>query len=485
MPITSSHRFTFLPCLFVASFLLLGCDGGGVSTGDSVPGGSTGADLGSTPLPAPGDIPNPGGGGGGSGGGDGGGSGGGGSGSGGGGSNGGSGGSGGGDGDGGDDECEIPGTGGTDSVIVNPGSGEDATLRVEEEIGSVSDACGNLSLAITTVNTTSFQVVLVGDSFGDDIVTRELLSPDSETLVSDNDPLFLTGAVIFDPGINNSVNALTYPTRFADDDVENGTYTQIVEFVNGENVTYNGQVIAKRDPDLSEGVLRINYFLVGDEAGSGAGRAAVDTARQRVRVLYAGMGIDVDEQVFDVSSDTGIIPLPLAGSNFYLSQTGAGNVPRYALNIFVGAEISASSDTSAGAAPLEDVLGVAPSIVGAGVPTIKSAVAISLVEHGGIDGNYSAEETEILAQTMAHEGGHFLGLFHPVECANDACTTVREGDPLSDTPTCATVNECVINGLVENNMYPTPVADREGDFIAQVNFSAQQGGVVNLQPIVD
>lgn len=485
MPIASSHRFFSLPCLCITCFLLLGCqgDGGGASVGTTA-GGAIGADLGGTPLPAPRDIPNPGGGGGGGSDG-GGGSGGGGSGSGGGGSNGGSGGGSGDGGGGGSDECETPGDGGAESISVDPGSGGGVTRRVEEAIGNLSDACGNLSLAITTTDTTSFQVVLVADNSGEDIVTRELLSPSSTTLVSDNDNPLLTGAVIFDSSINNSVNALTYPTRLADADVEDGTYTQVVEFVNGENAIYSGQVIAKNDPDLSGGILRINYFLVGDEAEVGAGRTAVDTARQRVQALFAGMGILVDEQVFDVTSDTGIVPLPLLGSDFYLSQSGAGNVPRYALNIFVGAEISSSSDTSAGADLLDLVLGVAPSIVGAGVPTIKTAVAISLLEHAGVDGNYSAEETETLAQTMAHEGGHFLGLFHPVECANDSCTAVTEGDPLSDTPACSTVTECVSNGLVQNNMYPTPVADQNGDLVAQVNFSAQQGGVVNLQPIVD
>jgi hypothetical protein len=80
---------------------------------------------------------------------------------------------------------------------------------------------------------------------------------------------------------------------------------------------------------------------------------------------------------------------------------------------------------------------------------------------------------------MAHEAGHYLGLFHPIELSNGQVVSV---DPLTDTDECSTEVACVANPSLFNNlMYPN------GDNGAGEAglLTPQQRGVLNLQVLVD
>lgn len=101
--------------------------------------------------------------------------------------------------------------------------------------------------------------------------------------------------------------------------------------------------------------------------------------------------------------------------------------------------------------------------------TSKSGVVVTTA-------SFTSDPDEV-ARIMAHEGGHFLGLFH---------TTEKDGssfDPLDDTPECTTdtdgngtysTNECAGTGA-ENVMWWAASAD-------SVGMSADQGWVVARSP---
>ena len=124
---------------------------------------------------------------------------------------------------------------------------------------------------------------------------------------------------------------------------------------------------------------------------------------------------------------------------------------------------------------------VSSSIPGPAIVTVRSAVAISLLEHQGGDGVFSAEETTVLGETFAHEAGHYLGLFHPVEVDDANAGTFTDEDPVLDTAVCTTVTDCVAAGVAENTMFPIPV----GGGIAQQTLTTGQAGVLNLQVLVN
>jgi hypothetical protein len=87
-----------------------------------------------------------------------------------------------------------------------------------------------------------------------------------------------------------------------------------------------------------------------------------------------------------------------------------------------------------------------------------------------------------LGQTMAHEGGHFLGLFHTTEAEGTAF------DPLPDTPECATGADGNRDGIVDYNECKSGKGSENlmfwaaGD--AAETVTGDQGFVVTRNPAV-
>ncbi len=473
-----------LPLCFLVT--LVSCDSSGLGGGDgiSVGDGGGGFEIGSGSVPAPSDTPPPTfppfGGEGGSGGGTGGGGGG----------------AGGGGGGGGGGGCTPAGSGGTETVLWDFDTGNfDSFERVQESFDGEADSCNDLSITLRAVDrnpdavdTTSFQVVIVTDDSEVLLRTVSLFAPDGDEVVETPTDAS-TAATTLAVSANNEVNSLTYPARGADPNLTEGDYIQNVTFSEaGAAASFQGNVVAKRDPDLNGGTLRINFFLVGSEVQTGSERTAIDTARVLLRAIYAQAGLSLSESVFEVTSDSGVVPYPVTGSTFYFTEITRAGVPQYSLNVFIGSEISRNSDTSNGAEILDGVVGVAAGIPGPSIPTSKSAVAVSLLAHDANgDGSYNDAETQLLGETLAHEGGHYLGLFHPVEIAGidsngDFVFTYQ--DPLADTPVCSFEAECLDNGTALLNMFPTPLISGT-ELVDQTVLTSGQSRVMNLQVIVD
>ncbi len=238
---------------------------------------------------------------------------------------------------------------------------------------------------------------------------------------------------------------------------------------------YSGTVLAKRDPNLDAGLVRVNLFYVGTEPQRDTKRRAIRDGLALWRQIYLTRNITLDVREIDVASDTGVLPNVFVGSPFYETQAQVGTAHKLALNMFIGETISTDATSNPGN-PFE-VFGIAGGIPGPYKPSPISAVIVSLDVHDGVDGQLDADEVRVLGETMAHEAGHYLGLFHPVQL-NGAATTF---DPLADTPECDSIAGCNAVGLTGNVMFQSPVA---GVF-AQQDLTVNQGQVINLQAIVD
>jgi hypothetical protein len=121
---------------------------------------------------------------------------------------------------------------------------------------------------------------------------------------------------------------------------------------------------------------------------------------------------------------------------------------------------------------LPDVLGMSGGIPGPLLPFDNKAVTVSLGEHAGSDLRFTPAEARLLGETIAHEVGHYLGLFHPVESID-----LTFHDALADTPDCTTVDECE-DLLGSNLMFPYPVCDVSG-CLGQGDVSDAQGSALN------
>ena len=118
-----------------------------------------------------------------------------------------------------------------------------------------------------------------------------------------------------------------------------------------------------------------------------------------------------------------------------------------------------------------DYLGLTGSIPGALVPTSRSRVAISWLANAGTDGHFDDVEIGIYGETLAHEVGHYLGLFHPVE------STYELWDALDDTPKCTTESQCE-DDLGANLMFPWPVCGATA-CVSQDELTPEQQGVMH------
>lgn len=115
-------------------------------------------------------------------------------------------------------------------------------------------------------------------------------------------------------------------------------------------------------------------------------------------------------------------------------------------------------------------LGFSGSIPGMLSEHPRGYVGLSWLSHAGSDGVFSSQEIQIFGETMGHEVGHYLGVFHPVEL--DFLGT----DALSDTPTCSSTPEC--SEIFENHlMHASPVCTLFS-CSPQYDISTQQQGVL-------
>lgn len=244
--------------------------------------------------------------------------------------------------------------------------------------------------------------------------------------------------------------------------------------VDAQGAPFTVTVNTKADPNLNSGTLTVNIFSVGEIARTSGIRAAIQSAMESMKQIYADeSGIAVTFNEFTISGGN-LLPDPFNGSNFYRAATAGAPAP--AVNLFLAGDVLGLEG---------DVLGIAGSIPGSPNSTSRSAVLVSLLTSAGADGVFDEADLRLLGETFAHECGHYLGLFHPVDF-NSVTGTAAASDPLSDTPDCSTQSQCLANSsLIRNLMYSTPVVNISGEGIPQNQLTEQQRAVMNRYIAVD
>lgn len=358
-------------------------------------------------------------------------------------------------------------------IDIMPGS--DVYTRRDTRALTVPAEDGHsLRLELNLGSASAFQVFAVRG--GREIASASLSAPDSQVVLSAD----RAGDVLQSMALRSlslpegAINILSYPSAPSNPPVQTGSYLH--ELVGNGASDYSIIVAAKNDPDLGQGTLRANIFYVGEFAQRADIHRAIRDALDRFRAIYRQAGISLLFHEQDVASDTGTLVDPSAGSEMYSAAASLPGVSIFAVNIFIGSTVDVPS---VGA----DAFGKAPFIPGPAVQSPHSAVAIGLDEHDA-DGNdrLSAEEAVQLAYTIAHETGHYLGLFHPVEISGGppGDLSFSNGDALGDTPSCQTSEECDLSRADENLMFPTAVEE-----VAQDNLTGEQAQVLNSQVVID
>jgi hypothetical protein len=177
---------------------------------------------------------------------------------------------------------------------------------------------------------------------------------------------------------------------------------------------------------LTQGTIDLNLFFVGiSDLGLTAATARTDPRFQQILTRVGQLWADSGMRFGDVSYID--VPEPDAARLTRVTDATYPEVIRqgrrggkdWGLNMFLVNEISGGRQGFV-------VLGRAAGIPG--VPLKGNPISGVVVTTA----NFKSERgIEQIAQTMAHEGGHWLGLFHPSESSGTSF------DLLADTPECS------------------------------------------------
>ena len=292
------------------------------------------------------------------------------------------------------------------------------------------------------------------------LVLKELYSPEGTLVLSRDDwkdsDMSLSAAMI----LSNSDLAFSWPIRSEDIPLSQGDWRVRLACYDAQgypspdtDITVQSQL--KEDPDFSLGTLKVRILssdLVGPDV-----QESIELAVQGWIDMWADFGITLSIR-YDVGFSEPLPPVYLGDDRI---ESVHAESEEGELLIIVGETIQDA----------EGVLGFAGSVPGSYFPSPRSAVVISWLTNAGSDGIFSQAELQLFSETLAHEAGHYLGLFHPVEIDYD------RWDALADTEDCIDQSSC--HATLQNNlMFPYPVCSSSG-CVQQNELSADQISVLH------
>jgi hypothetical protein len=345
------------------------------------------------------------------------------------------------------------------------GLGKEDDGLTREELGTfTADTGGAIDVVADIPEGAVSSLVYCGPYGYDTLATAELItSPDGATAYDMNDPSGTAMRV----GILDDLLPMVVPVS-PDLDISSGAWNYRVYF-DAESVTatcygvYNTSGVG--------GEVNLNFVFVGaDEVAPGLnaneGETTLATVVETVRGIWSAAGLDIGTITysdFDGDVDT---------YKVVDGDTELGNLLREvpapgdrSITFFFVQEV-----TDADGATILGLAGGPPGAAAVG-GTSKSGVVVTTASF--------AEDPDEVARIMAHEGGHFLGLFH---------TTEKDGsssDPLGDTPACTMASDADGNGILSTDECSGTGADNIMFWTgANTDMSSDQGWVMTRSSAV-
>ena len=347
--------------------------------------------------------------------------------------------------------------------------GSKADVTVEDNLKTIretqrSNSSGVVNLSIE-VNADQTSFLVTGES--DQFLSFESITDPSGDRVFYWEPWYnsdegLTGALY--PEAKDSV--MNWPVREEDGPLSPGTWKVQIATSNSRgyyapDTAVDLTVQIKEDPDTSVATVRV---LVAYAEGLGSDETVVagtEAAVARWAEVWAPYGLELEVTYADTDMDP-TLPDMYGGGSTSIRDVSASEGQDYDVTVAIGEDVEGDMD----------VFGVSGGIPGTLVATKRSAVVVSWIANAGGDGTFEEEDIQLYGETLAHEVGHYMGLFHPVEMSWDYW------DSLSDTSKCRNARTCE-EELGTNNMFPYPVCDWRS-CTAQDQLSDEQVGVEQL-----
>lgn len=251
-------------------------------------------------------------------------------------------------------------------------------------------------------------------------------------------PYLLTGAVFAEA---RDV-VFNWPVRAEDPPLFPGEWTVVLSVVNRNDALVPGadfsvDVRLKSDADLARGTVKVALILLSPDANNDHVRASMQRGARRWKRRWKPHGLKLEWRIIDADGPAAVAD-PREGSDAMRALAALADDDE--LVVIVAADM----------VDRPGVLGATGASPNALIATERAVIVVPWLRLAGVDGRFNDAEIHQLGDTLAHEGGHFLGLAHPVSLGFD------DWDALDDTPDCSSRDECE-SLLGDNMMYPYPV----------------------------
>jgi len=262
---------------------------------------------------------------------------------------------------------------------------------------------------------------------------------------------------------------LNWPVRDDDTQLFSGTWTVDVAVIDYDGYYMKGEQVdivtqVKQDDNLNVGNVNARIVYVDGLDADAEVTAGTEAAVEVWREIWGAYGLSLTV-AYDTATDvSAALPSMTDGGPEIEAISLAGTDDDF--TVVIGETVGGTYD----------IYGEAGGIPGTLVANDHSAVAISWVTNAGGDGVFSDDDIRIYGETLAHEVGHYMGLFHPVDY--DQRYVPYAWDALSDTDECGDLDSCD-TALGDNNMYPFPVCPSFDNCTHQQVLSADQTGVLH------
>lgn len=307
------------------------------------------------------------------------------------------------------------------------------------------------------------------------IAVDELTDPQKEVLIHAVD--WYQSANRYSNGILpvSPETVFNYPVQSDDTPVEEGTYTANIIAIDDEgflldDVDATVTVHVSDDTNFDQGTIPIRILFTQESATDSSIQNAMQSALTHARSFLTPLGVvpDYITETGDYLSQLDTVPDPISDTeNTFIPLREV--VEEGEVLLVVVDQINLNDTGTA-------LHGIAGGIPGALTDGNRGIILVSWVSHAGGDASFSDSEIRLFGETIAHEMGHYLGLYHPIDDSEGVQENFDLYDNLADTPQCTTTAEC--EPLLGNNlMFPYPICFTNS-CMPQDTLSREQVGIL-------
>ncbi|MEQ1567669.1 MAG: hypothetical protein ABMA64_18655 [Myxococcota bacterium] len=335
-------------------------------------------------------------------------------------------------------------------------------LRLEREKSTqTSNGSGRMKVEVEVPEgAVSFQVTGTSSLF---VSFEEVVDPQGRSALDWTDWVYSDESITLSFYPLRNTTALNWPIRGKDGPLTPGTWTVWMATTNSSyqyvpDVKVDLTTELKFDPEPNEGHYSVQIVWADGVDDDQKVVNAVEAATERWAEVWAKSGLTLDVHYATSKLDP---DLSFTYSGDPAVEKVADKKADGELQLIVGETVFGE----------DYIFGVSAGIPGTIEPTEHTFVVLSWLTHAGVDGKFDDDEIRLMGETMAHECGHYTGLFHPVEA------TYNAWDALADTDKCTRGSTCD-DVLGSNVMYPYPLCT----FVScdpQGQMTEDQGEVMN------